>query len=391
MKYNCAFCGTELRDVFVDLGSMPPSNSLLTKEQLDKPETHYPVKVYVCSVCSLVQLPEIKKANEIFNDDYVYYSSESPGNVRHAKELIDMLVDRFKYNSDSSVLEIGCNDGYMLQHVKSRDIYCMGVEPSQGCAISAHSKGINVMCNFFTERLSEDIGKFDLIMGINVLAHMPDINDVMKGLKNCLRKNGVIVFEFPHLFNLVKKVQFDTIYAEHFFYFSLTALTRIFSMHNLKIFDVEEIPEHGGSLRIFAEHHDGMRVVYDSVQRVMDAEKEINYKDFQVAVNNKRQDFLWELYRAWPETVAAYGAAAKASVFFNFCGVRAGMIKFIVDKSPHKIGKFLPGSHIPIVSEDIIHRFHPDHIIITAWNLEDEIRKQLDYIDSWNGEFISLK
>ncbi|RPH75651.1 class I SAM-dependent methyltransferase, partial [bacterium] len=377
MNY-CRFCGSELTHVFCDLGFQPPSNSLLTN--LEEPETYYPLKVYVCTSCWLVQLPEVKEAGEIFTDDYPYYSSQSPSNVSHAKEYVEMMCDRFGYGEGSQILEIGSNDGYMLQHFIDKGCSVQGVDPARGPADEAILKGIPTVKVFFQKKRIDNFYPADLICSINTIAHQPDINDFVAAMKMCLKPKGVITAEFPHLMRLVEGNQFDTIYHEHFSYFSLTTLERIFSGHNSDIFDVDEIPEHGGSLRIYARHKgritDDLRVIDLMARERKAGMSNVGYYEgFQKRVEDIRRDLMRVLMDSlWIGHVnAAYGAAAKGSTLLNYCGIRSDLVPVVADRSPHKIGKFLPGSHIRIMDPRMISERRPDRVLILPWNLKDEI------------------
>ncbi len=403
---NCNFCKTELTHVFCDLGFNPPSNSFLSKNQLEEPEVYYPLKAYVCEKCWLVQVPESKKASEIFKEEYVYYSSESPANVAHAKELADALCGRF---NPYAVLEIGSNDGYMLQWFQRRGCFVQGVEPALGPATAAELNQIATHSVFFNSKYAETSRQYDLIVSINTLAHQPDINDFVEGIKIALKPGGVTVHEFPWLLKTIEGLQFDQIYQEHYNYFSLKTICKIFEAHGLAVFDVDEIPEHGGSLRIYAQHIGGPHMeplyVHDwlgSFCYVLEEAEKLSgmnalpyYQSFQPKIEKIRADFMNFLYDPpppycfLPAKICAYGAAAKASTFLNFCKVTPDLIHFVVDRSPHKIGKYLPGSHIKAVPEDEIRKWKPDYIVILAWNLREEIIKQLEYTKEWGCRFVT--
>ena len=391
---QCRFCHTPLEHVFVDLGHSSPSNSFLTEKQLQEPEVFYPLKLYVCHKCWLVQLAEYKKAREIFSEEYVYYSSESPSNVSHAKEYVDMVIDWFKLGKGSTVYEIGSNDGYLLQHFP-KEIKTVGIDPAWGPAKKAAAKGITTMVEFFTTETASRIMPADLICGINVLAHQPDINNFVKALKIALAPNGVITQEFPHLMRLVEDCQFDTIYHEHYSYFSLETIRSIFLEHGLDVFDVEELPTHGGSLRIYAKHTPFISRS-DKVGNLLSMEHERGmnrldyYLGFQANIDTIKTQLVHFLIDAKMEgaTVVGYGAAAKGVAFLNYCGIRSDLIPHVIDRSPHKHGKYLPGSHIPVVSEGILKEDKPAYVLILAWNLRDEIMEQLKYIRGWNGKFV---
>ena len=396
MSHNCRFCNSSNTHEIIDLGHQPPSNALLTKAQLDEPETTYPLRLYVCKDCWLVQIPESKKAVEIFDESYPYFSSDSPSNVSHAKEYVDMMMERF---NPKTVLEIGSNDGYMLQWFQSKGCKVIGIDPAEKPATVAHKRGIPTIKGFFRKGYVSQFDKLDLICGINVLAHQPDINDFVAGLKIALAPAGVITFEFPHVMEMVDKCQFDTIYHEHYCYFSLFTLCRIFNKHGLRIFDVDRIPEHGGSLRIYAQHLPQGDVLLrrpDKVKDLIQFEHDSGlftvdyYAGFAADVAQVKHDlmsFLLGMDR--DKTIVAYGAAAKGNTLLNYCGIRKDLIPMVVDISKHKQGKYLPGSHIPIVAEeDGIARYAPDYVLIMPWNLKAEIMEQLSYIRGWGGKFI---
>jgi SAM-dependent methyltransferase len=394
----CRFCNTELTHVFCDLNHQPPSNSFLTKAQLDEPEMTYPLKVMVCDKCWLVQLPEIAKAVDIFSDQYPYYSSQSPANISHAKEYCDMMMERF---NPKSVLEIGSNDGYMLQSFQKKGCRVIGTDPAAGPAKYAREHGIETIVGFFNatqireERKYGAFGLFDLICSINTLAHQPNLNDFVEGIKIALAPRGVTTHEFPHLMRLVEGNQFDTIYHEHYSYFSFATICEIFEKHLLSVFDVDEIPEHGGSLRIYAEHSPSCRQsekVRELLLRegAMEMFSTAYYQSFQPKIDTIKTHLVRFLIEAKMEgkKICAYGAAAKASTLFNYCSIRKDLVNFVVDRSPHKIGKFFPGSHIAVCDETMIQKIHPDYILITAWNLIDEIGEQLAYAREWGCKFI---
>lgn len=394
---NCRFCGNKLNHEFIDLVSSPPSNSYLSAEQLNEPEIFYPLKLFVCDKCFLVQIDEYKKNNEIFNENYAYFSSYSNSWLEHAKNYTEMMIEKLGLNNKSQVIEIASNDGYLLQYFKLQGIPCLGVEPTKNTAAVAKSKGIDVIEDFFTEELANNLPKADLILGNNVLAHVPNINDFVKGLKETLKPTGTITMEFQHLLNLIEQSQFDTIYHEHFSYLSLFTTMQIFKTHGLNIFDVDELPTHGGSLRIYAAHSEMNKKHSEHVKKILEKEIAINldkldgYKNFQVKVDKIKYELLTFLLEAKKDgmKVAAYGAAAKGTTLLNYCGIKKDLISFIVDRNPHKQNKFLPGSHIPIVSEDALLKEKPDFVIIIPWNIKSEIISQLLYIKKWNAKFVT--
>lgn len=398
---KCRFCQHELTQQFVDLGSSPPSNSFLRKEQLTEPEIFYPLKLYICEKCRLVQAGEYKKADEIFSRDYIYFSSYSKSWLEHAERYVEMIRKRLKLNKSSFVIEIGSNDGYLLQYFQQKNIPCLGIDPAEGTAMAAKEKGIVVLTEFFGRDLSEKLvarhKTADLLIGNNVLAQVPDINDFVMGLKTALKPHGVITMEFPHLMCLAEQNQFDTIYHEHFSYFSFHAVKNIFGAFGLELFDVEEFPTHGGSLRIYAKHQgDSRYVVSPAVARMLQAEirhgmlKAEYYRSFQQKADEIKYSlvsFLIQQKRIGKK-VAAYGAAAKGNTLLNYCGIKKDLIAFVADASIHKQDRFLPGSHIRVVGEEEIGKFEPDFVLILPWNLQEEICAQLEYIRRWQGQFV---
>lgn len=398
---KCRFCGTELRNVFIDLGASPPSNSFLTREQLNSPEIYYPLRVYVCHSCFLVQIDEYKKSSEIFCDDYVYFSSMSRSWLEHSKRYVGMIKQRLGLDNKSFVIEIASNDGYLLQYVKQDDIPCLGIEPTACTAAEARKKGVEVLEDFFGEKLAGKLKEknktADLILGNNVLAHVPDIVDFVKGLKIALKPHGTITMEFPHLLQLVANNQFDTIYHEHFSYLSFSIVHKIFGSLGLVLYDVEELPTHGGSLRIYARHAEHSDIqIKDSVARLLDVESRAGMNDlgyylgFQERAFRAKLEFTSFLLSEKEKgaKIAAYGAAAKGNTLLNYCGIKSDLIEFVVDMAPSKQGRFLPGSRIPVVAEQKIRETKPDYVIILPWNIRDEIKEQLDYIKEWAGKFV---
>lgn len=393
---NCRFCKTQLKDVFVDLVNSPASNSYLTKEQLDEPEIFYPLKIYVCNKCKLVQIDEYKKSNDIFDKDYAYFSSYSSSWLNHAKNYVEMIIKKLSLNNNSLVIEIASNDGYLLQYFKEKQIPCLGIEPTNNTAKIAREKGVEVIEEFFGSSLAQTLKKSDLILGNNVLAHVPNINDFVKGLKIALKENGTITMEFPHLLKLIIENQFDTIYHEHFSYLSFYTVKQIFEAQGLKLYDVEKLSTHGGSLRIYATHLENGITISQNVENLLEEEKSFGlfdmqiYQDFQVKADKVKYDLLEFLLKVKKENekVVAYGAAAKGNTLLNYAGIKNDLIKFVVDKSPYKQGKYLPASHIQIVTEEKIIELKPDYILILPWNIKDEIMNQLQYTKEWNGKFV---
>jgi 2-polyprenyl-3-methyl-5-hydroxy-6-metoxy-1,4-benzoquinol methylase len=398
---QCRYCNTTLTHQFIDLINSPASNSFLTKEQLNEPETYYPLKVYTCHQCFLVQVDEYKKSAAIFDSNYVYFSSYSTSWLKHAAAYTQMMIQRFGYNPSSLVIEIASNDGYLLQYFQNNNIPVLGIEPTANTAAVAKQKGIESVVDFFGVALAKQLvtqnKKADLLLGNNVLAHVPDIIDFVAGMKIILKDAGVVTMEFPHLMQLVDNNQFDTIYHEHFSYLSLYTVQQIFAAQGLQIFDVEEIPTHGGSLRIFAKHTaDATKNISPNVAALLQKEidKGMNtmayYNGFQqkaFAVKLAVLNFLIT-QKNIGKKVAAYGAAAKGNTLLNYCGVKADLIDFVVDANPHKQNKFMPSSHIPVMDEDYLKAVKPDFVIILPWNLKEEITQQLSYIQDWGGKFV---
>ena len=398
---NCRGCGTLLQDEFIDLGEAPPSNSFLTEQELRIPEMKYPLKLFVCAECFLVQLDEYKKSKEIFSNDYVYFSSYSRTWLEHAHRYVDMMTERFQLNARSLVVEMASNDGYLLQYFKPKGVPVLGIEPSSSVARVAVEKGIETVVDFFGVALAESLvaqgRRADVITANNVLAHVPDINDFVRGMKILLKPEGVITAEFPHLMELVENNQFDTIYQEHFSYFSLHTVLGIFKKHGLILFDVDTLDTHGGSLRIYAAHEkDTTKKVSSNILNLLRLEKNKGvlsmdyYKGFSRKVEKVKSDILDFLSREKlaGKKIVAYGAAAKGNTLLNYCGIRGDFIDFVVDASVYKQGKFLPGSHIPVVSEEKISQTRPNFILILPWNLKDEITAQLSYVRQWGAQLV---
>jgi SAM-dependent methyltransferase len=400
---KCRHCSTELRHTFVDLDFAPISNAMLSEEQLNQPENYYPLKVFVCEKCFLVQLEEVKKADQIFDNEYTYFSSFSTSWLAHAKKYVDMMVARFGFSKTSQVIEIASNDGYLLQYFKEYGVPVLGIDPTANTAAVAQEKGIPTMVDFFNSKLAQeslvDQGiKADLIIGNNVLAHVPDIDDFVKGLKTALGDHGVITMEFPHLLKLVEECQFDTIYHEHFSYLSFLSVKNIFSSNGLEMFDVEELTTHGGSLRIFAKHKDDLEhLISPNVELLLNKEIEAGmntmayYTGFQDRVEEVKLNSLEFLIRQKRQgkKVMGYGAAAKGNTLLNFCGIHGtDLIGAVVDASPHKQHKFLPGSHIPVVSIEKIKEEKPDYVVILPWNLKNEISNSLSFVKEWGGKLV---
>ncbi|MCG6142105.1 class I SAM-dependent methyltransferase [Leptospira mtsangambouensis] len=398
---KCRHCESNLTLTLIDLGTSPPSNAYLTETKLHEPEKWFPLRVLVCENCWLVQTEDFASANELFDSEYAYFSGYSSSWLEHSKNYVTQMISRFNLNKESHVVEIAANDGYLLQFVKAHDIPCTGIEPTTSTANAARQKGIDIVEDFFGVRLAEELVKkgkqADLTAANNVLAHVPDINDFVSGFSLLLKPDGVATFEFPHLMQLVNQNQFDTIYHEHFSYLSFIAVNRIFSANGLNIFDVEELPTHGGSLRIFAQRSDtGKRVVSERVDELLKIENNLQmnsasyYQGLQLKAEKVKNDLLEFLIKAKKQgkKVAAYGAAAKGNTLLNFAGIRHDLISFVVDKNPSKQGKFLPGSRIPIVDEEVLESVKPDYVIILPWNLKDEVIQQLNASGNLTNQYV---
>jgi SAM-dependent methyltransferase len=386
----------------VDLGTAPPCNNFVKPENYDKAEAFYPLHSYVCSACFLVQLPAYVPADEIFTADYAYFSGFSKSWLKHCEDYVSMMVARFGYNQSSNVLEIASNDGSLLQYFKQRQIPCLGVEPTQSTALAAMEKGIPTVSVFFTTKNAEILksayGTFNLILGNNVLAHVPDINDFVAGMKLMLAPRGVITMEFPSLHKLMDNKLWDTIYHEHYSYLSFTTVRNIFAAAGLRIFDVDRLETHGGSYRIYACHGEEVCLVDGRVRRILNEEEERGhfnlrtYAQFAETVRQSKRDILeWFTYtKNCDKRIAGYGAPGKGNTLLNYCGIRTDFIDFVVDDSPHKQGLFLPGSRIPILHPDEIRKQKPDFVIIMPWNWKDEIARKLEYIQEWGGKCVVL-
>lgn len=398
---NCRHCHHEMTHTFVDLGSCPPSNAYLDEKSLYGPETWYPLKVLLCDKCWLVQTQDIVDADAMFSADYAYLSSYSSTMLRHAEDYVSHVTSRFGLGPASRVVEVASNDGYLLQYVQQKGIPCLGIEPTHVAANIARGKGINVIEEFFGVALAHELSakglNADLMAGNNVLAHVPDINDFVKGFAILLKPNGVVTFEFPHLLNLIRNKLFDTIYHEHFSYLSLHAVQSVFRSNGLEVFDVEEVSTHGGSLRVYGQRSDVMHhPLTTNVASFLRREKDAGmldtavYLGFHKELQKIKDDlliFLIEQKRSGKKVVA-YGAAAKGNTLLNFAGVRKDYLEYVVDRNPEKAGKFMPGNHIPIVDEERIRSGRPDYVLILPWNLKTEIMQQLDYIRDWGGKFL---
>lgn len=399
-KLACRFCGEKLTQTFVDLGLSPIANNYLEVKSDKKTEKFYPLHAYVCSKCLLVQLPSDHTEDEIFTDDYAYFSSYSASWLAHAKTYVGMITKKLKLGKKSFVIEIASNDGYLLQYFKEKQIPALGIEPCDSVARVAIKKGIPTLKKFFGEDLGKKLKKrgkqADLVIANNVLAHVPQLNDFVSGLKKVIKPEGVITVEFPHLLQLMRKNEFDTIYHEHYSYFSFTTVRDIFASHGLIIFDVEELNTHGGSLRIYAGHSEALRKISKRVQTLLTREKRMGllklatYRAFRNRVYATKLRFSKFLVQARKKgkTVVAYGAPAKGNTFINFLGIKKDLINYTVDANPHKQNHLLPGSHIPVVSPDVIFKTKPDYVVILPWNLKDEIVKQMSGVRKWGAKFI---
>ena len=396
----CRSCGAGLKHTFIDLGMSPLANSYIKPEQMNRMEPFYPLHVYVCEKCLLVQLEQFSTPQDIFSD-YAYFSSFSDSWLAHARTYVDMIVDRFRLDRNSKVVEIASNDGYLLKNFVARDIPVLGVEPAANVAEVASGKGIPTKVAFFGEKtarnLTEDGWAADLIIGNNVLAHVPELNDFVSGLKVLLKPTGLVTMEFPHLLQLVEQNQFDTIYHEHFSYFSFIAVERVFARHGMKLFDVEELPTHGGSLRIYACHDsDTSKPIEARAKELKAREEKIgfdslgHYLSFGTRVEATKRKLLSFLIAARQEgkRVVGYGAPAKGNTLLNYCGIRTDFIDYTVDRSPHKQGHFLPGVHIPIYEPERVRTTRPDYLMILPWNIRDEVMQQMSYIREWGGKFV---
>lgn len=399
---NCRHCGADVTLPFVDLGSAPPSNAFLSEQALRAPEKWYPLRVLVCTACWLVQTDDFADRAELFSPDYAYFSSYSTTWLEHAKRFVEAMVDRFCLGARSHVVEVASNDGYLLQYVKGRGIPCLGIEPTASTARAARQKGIDVVEEFFGVALAERLvgtgQAADLAVANNVLAHVPDINGFVAAIARLLKADGVATFEFPHLLKLIHNSQFDTIYHEHFSYLSLTSTLAVFERSGLSAFDVEELPTHGGSLRVYAQRPDtGKRETSARVAALKSLESSAGltsrnvYAGFQAKADRVKNDFLAFLIDAKREgkTIAAYGAAAKGNTLLNYAGVRPDLVRFVADRNPAKQGMYMPGSRIPIVDEQRLQRDKPDFVVILPWNLKAEVTEQLQYVTSWGGRFVT--
>ncbi|MGH2858404.1 MAG: methyltransferase domain-containing protein, partial [Solirubrobacteraceae bacterium] len=396
MTSACRFCGAQLEHVFADLGMSPLANSYLTPAQANGMEPFYPLRAFVCSRCLLVQLEEFEPPDHIFGD-YAYFSSYSTSWLEHSRRYVDQMIDRFAFDEQSKVVELASNDGYLLQYFRERGAPVLGIEPAANVAQEAEKRGVPTLVRFFGRETAQEIvadHAADLLVGNNVLAHVPDLNDFVAGMKVLLKPGGLITMEFPHLLRLIENNQFDTIYHEHFSYFSFSTARRVFADHALKLWDVEELPTHGGSLRIYGAHADDSdRPESERALELLKRERAAGletvetYRAFASRVQEDKRDvlsFLIELKRQGL-AIAGYGAPAKGNTLLNYCGIGPDFVDYTVDLNPHKQGHLLPGSHIPIMAPDELRRTKPDVVLILPWNLRDEISEQHAYIREWGG------
>jgi SAM-dependent methyltransferase len=397
---NCRHCAHALEHVFLDLGFAPPSNAYLNAAQLRAPETHFPLKLFVCDRCWLVQTEDYARADELFSPEYAYFSSVSKSWLAHAERYVAQMRQRLSLGPASHVIEVASNDGYLLRNFVAAGIPCLGIEPTASTAAAAEALGIPTLREFFglalATRLAQQGRQADLVLGNNVYAHVPDINDFTAGLKKVLKTGGVVTLEFPHLLRLISESQFDTVYHEHFSYLSLHTVKAIFERADLRVWDVERLPTHGGSLRVFGCHHDDTRPVLPAVAEVLAEEERgglrelATYRSFQKRADVIKYDLLDYLIsrKRAGTVVGAYGAAAKGNTLLNYAGVRPDLLSFVCDAAPSKQGKFMPGSHVPILSPDELRVRKPDVVLILPWNIADEVMSLHGYIRDWGGSFI---
>jgi SAM-dependent methyltransferase len=396
----CRFCGARLQHTFVDLGMSPPCQSHVALDQLNHMEAFFPLRAWVCEQCFLVQLQEYVSPTDIFGE-YAYFSSFSDTWLRHAKAYTDLMVERFGIGPQSQVIELASNDGYLLQYFVEKGVPVLGVEPAANVAEAAVAKGVRSLARFFGEKLATELAaegtQADLLLGNNVLAHVPDLNDFVAGMKVALKPQGVITMEFPHLLRLMDENQFDTIYHEHFSYFSFLTVEQVFAAHGLTLFDVEQLPTHGGSLRIYGRHAaDTSKPVGPRVAALKEEEERAGFRrletylSFGEQVKETKRKVLEFLIRVRREgkSVAGYGAPGKGNTLLNYCGIRTDFLDYTVDRNPYKQGKFTPGTHIPIHAPERIRETRPDYVLILPWNLKEEIMEQLSYIREWGGRFV---
>lgn len=401
-KKYCRYCKNEINDRVIDLGLSPLSNDYISEDQISKGQYSLPLEVLICKKCKLVQVADIEMPDKIFNSDYKYFSSYSSSWLEHCKRYVSMIVKKLNLNSESRVVEIASNDGYLLQYFKEYDISPLGIEPSNSTAEVAISKGIRTIIDFFGVNLAtkmvKENQKADLIIGNNVLAHVPDIADFIQGVKILLDSDGTATFEFPHFLNIIRFNQFDTIYHEHFSYLTILALNQMFYDNGLKIYDIEKLNTHGGSLRIYVTHLENKIEVSKNVQMIIKEENDSGldivdtYRLFSENIIELKLSVVSKLIelRQAGKNIVGYGAAAKGNTLLNYFGIKPDLISYVVDANPHKQGLFLPGSLIPIYSPDMIKETRPDYVVIIPWNIKDEIEKELEFIREWGGKFITF-
>jgi len=397
---NCRGCGAALNLPLIDLGTAPPSNAYLRAEQLAQAEAWLPLKVGVCQQCWLVQTEDYTRADALFDADYAYFSSYSSSWLAHARQYVEDMSARFTLGSDSRVVEIAANDGYLLQYVAARGIPCLGVEPTRSTAQAARGKGLEIREVFFGEQSARQLVQegwgADLMAANNVLAHVPDINDFLRGFATLLKPSGVATFEFPHLLSLMAEHQFDTLYHEHYSYLSLTAVDILCRRNGLEIFDVQELPTHGGSLRVFVQRAGGPQALLPAVGQLLEVESKVGvtsadfYSTLAPAAERIKHQLLRFLLQARAEgkRVVGYGAAAKGNTLLNYAGVRADLLAWVADANPHKQGKFLPGSRIPVVAPERLAIEQPDYVLVLPWNLLKEVSEQQALVREWGGRFV---
>jgi hypothetical protein len=399
---KCRHCASELSNVFLDLGFAPPSNAYLKKSDLSKPEKYFPLRVMVCNCCWLVQTQDYAQSSELFDSEYAYFSSTSTGWLMHAKEYAKKMIGDIGLNRDSLVIEVASNDGYLLKNFIEWNIPCLGIEPTASTADAAEKLSIPVLREFFGEKLGVQLAaqghKADLIVGNNVYAHVPNINDFTKGLKAALKKDGVITLEFPHLMRLIEFTQFDTVYHEHFSYLSLYTVSRIFKSASLRIWNIEELPTHGGSLRIYGCHEDSDYESLPVVEEILNREFECGMRDlstylaFQTradAIKNNVLDFLITQKKNGKKVVA-YGAAAKGNTLLNYAGIKPDLIPFVCDAAKSKQDKYMPGSHIPILGPEVLAKYEPDYVLILPWNISSEVVNQQASLATNGTKFVTM-
>lgn len=399
MPSECRFCSNLLKHTFVDLGMSPLSNAYLKLDTINKAEKFYPLHAYVCDKCFLVQLEEFETPDHIFSD-YAYFSSYSETWLHHAENYTELMIKRFGLSANSQVIEIASNDGYLLQYFNQKGIPVLGIEPAANVAKVAKEKGIPSLVKFFGVSTAKELVnqgiQADLLLGNNVLAHVPDLNDFVAGMKIVLKPDGILTMEFPYVLQLILQNQFDTIYHEHFSYFSFLTVEKVFATHGLTLFDVEELPTHGGSLRIYGQHNDGKQPVSDRISKLKTQEIEAGLEQLETYLGFGEQvkatkrhllSFLIDI-KNQGKSVVGYGAPAKGNTLLNYCGIRTDLLDYTVDRSPYKQGLFLPGTHIPIYHPDKIIETKPDYLLILPWNIKDEIIEQMSHIRDWGGKFV---